>query len=182
MSQFFIDSTNDVPPPVVATSYVTDNGTAIPSGNILNVNQGESSDNNILGIATYADPDLSNNLRITLTNRIRGQGTTVNTGTSDVITFSLGSTPGSYSFEIRAAGYSSTGLATAYSMFFCIKTNGTIAAIPNTPDILFNEDSGLGASDFQPIASGNNLILRATGVAAMNINWAAVGLYTFALG
>lgn len=40
MSQFFQNSQSSPPPPTVATSYVTDNGTAVPAANILQVNGG----------------------------------------------------------------------------------------------------------------------------------------------
>jgi C1q domain len=38
MSQFFLNTDAGPTPPDIATSYVTDSGTAVPSGNILNVN------------------------------------------------------------------------------------------------------------------------------------------------
>ncbi len=41
MSQIIIPSSGGTPPPSVATSYVTDNGTAVPSLNILNVLGGD---------------------------------------------------------------------------------------------------------------------------------------------
>lgn len=41
MSQFYVSSSSGSLPPSVATSYVTDDGIAIPSGNILNVLGGD---------------------------------------------------------------------------------------------------------------------------------------------
>lgn len=62
MSQAGIISTTAGPvPPVVPTSFVTDNGTAIPAANIINVNGGT-------GVIVSANPNLSNNILITVQN------------------------------------------------------------------------------------------------------------------
>jgi hypothetical protein len=61
MSQFYVGVTAGSLPPSVPTSFVTDNGTAIPAANILNVNGGP-------GISTSANPNGSNNLLISLDN------------------------------------------------------------------------------------------------------------------
>lgn len=61
MSQVIKNLASGPVPPSVATSYVTDSGTAIPSANVLNVNGGN-------GITTSANPNGSNNLLITVIN------------------------------------------------------------------------------------------------------------------
>ena len=61
MSQFFIGVTAGALPPSVPTSFVLDVGTAIPSGNVLNVNGGP-------GIIVTANPTGSKNVLISLTN------------------------------------------------------------------------------------------------------------------
>lgn len=60
MSQIIKDLTAGPVPPTVATSYVTDSGTAVPAANILNVNGGD-------GIEVSANPNGSNNILISLT-------------------------------------------------------------------------------------------------------------------
>lgn len=45
MSQFYVGVASNALPPDVATSYVTDQGTAVPDGNILNVTSGFSGQN-----------------------------------------------------------------------------------------------------------------------------------------
>lgn len=60
MSQIIKSISDSVLPPDVATSYVTDDGTAIPDSHVLNVLGGT-------GIQTYVDPNLSNNVYIKVT-------------------------------------------------------------------------------------------------------------------
>ena len=46
-----------------------------------------------------------------------------------------------------------------------------------TPFIDNDEDAALVTADIDLIASGNNVILRATGVTGLTITYKAVGLY-----
>lgn len=55
MSQFYVGVSAGSLPPTVPTSFVTDNGTVIPSGNIINVNGGA-------GVQVIANPNGSNNM------------------------------------------------------------------------------------------------------------------------
>ncbi len=59
MSQIFKSSQSSPPPPTVATSFVTDDGTVNAAANIININGGP-------GIEVIADPNLSNNILISL--------------------------------------------------------------------------------------------------------------------
>lgn len=62
MSQITKTLTSGSPiPPIIPTSFVTDSGTAIPAANIINVNGGT-------GVTVSANPNLSNNIIITLSN------------------------------------------------------------------------------------------------------------------
>jgi hypothetical protein len=62
MSQITKTLTSGSPiPSIIPTSFVTDSGTSIPSANIINVNGGN-------GVTVSANPNLSNNIIITLDN------------------------------------------------------------------------------------------------------------------
>lgn len=60
MSQFFQGVTSGSLPPSVPTSFVTDSGTVVPSGNIVNINGGD-------GVEVIANPNGSNNMVINIT-------------------------------------------------------------------------------------------------------------------
>lgn len=179
MSEFHIISTSAPPPPTVATSFVTNDGTAIPALNILNVLGFDSTENNANGIVTRANPDLSNNLDIFVTNRLQGSGTTVSTGTADIITF-IPTVIGTYALEYRTAAYNSTSLLGAgYSFFGAIRFDGVNSTICDASDEIVNEEGAMSAVDLATIVSGSSIILRATGYLGQTINWSSVGLYTF---
>ena len=74
MSQIFKNLASGPVPPSVPTSFVTDNGTAIPALNILNVNGGP-------GVVVSANPNGSNNMLISI-NEVAENYTNVNFGMS----------------------------------------------------------------------------------------------------
>lgn len=179
MSQAGIINTGSGPvPPTVATSYVTDvNSPAIPAANVLNVLGNDTTVDDPDGIRTDGSSG-SNTLTVQLTNRLTGTGTSVNAATSDIITFSLGAIVASYRFNFDVIGRdTTTGDSVGYSVDGTAKTNGAAASLVATPFIDNDEDASLVTADMDLIASGNNIILRATGVAGQTITYKAVGLY-----
>ncbi len=165
-------------PPTVATSYVTDNGTAIPALNVLNVNGGSVTTDNVNGIETRANPNASNNLEIDLTNRLTGSGTSTNASVVSLITFSLAATAQSYRFNFDVVGReTTTGDTVGYSVDGTAKTNAAVASLVATPFIDNDEDASLITANIDLVVSGNNVILQATGVAGTTITYKAVGLY-----
>lgn len=179
MSQFFVGVTAGSLPPTVPTSFVTDDGTAIPAANILNVNALDSTENNNNGILTRANPDLSDNLEIVVTNRLQGSVTTVGLVTSPLITF----TPtviGTYTIECRISAYNTTSLlGSGYSLFGSARFDGVNSNLCGTVDRIVNEEGAMSSANATFTVSGADIVISAVGYAAQNISWNAVGLYTF---
>lgn len=180
MSQIYKPLTSGGPlPPSIPTSFVSDDGTAIPAANILNVIGVDSIENEDNGILTRANPNLSNNLEVVLTNRLQGSGTTVGTGTSDIITF-IPTVIGTYCIEYRIAAYNMTStIGAGYSLFGAIRFDGANSTICDTFDEINNEEGTMSSSDISVVVAGANVILRATGYLGQTINWSSVALYTF---
>ena len=180
MSQAGIINTSSGPvPPTVATTYVTDiNSPAIPAANILNVLGNDTTANNNNGIRTDGSSG-SNTLTVQLTNRLQGSTSTSGAVSSDIVTFTP-PTLGTYSIEYRIAAYNETSLLGAgYSLFGAIRFDGVNSNICDTFDEIVNEEGTMSNVDISVVISGADVILRATGYAAQDINWSAVGLYTF---
>ncbi len=175
--------------PAVATSFTTDTGTAVPAANILDVRAVDVQANNDNGIQTRGGVSTVagglNDLEIQLTNRIQGGLTTVGAGTSDLTLISFDAAPfsgtaGVYVFDFRVAAFeSATPSGGVYTLSGGLRTNGTTPVIIGADfDKIVHEDAALATADVNILVSGNNLIVRFTGVAALTIAWDIVGTYT----
>lgn len=179
MSQFFQGVTSGALPPVVPTSFVTDDGTAIPAANILNVNGVDSRENNVNGIVTRANPDLSDNLEIVVTNRLQGTLTTTDDTPTPIITFTP-TVVGTYTIETRIAAFNTTStLGSGYSLFGSARYNGVTSTLCGTADRIVNEETGMEDASATFTVSGANININAVGLPAATINWSAVSLYTY---
>ena len=180
MSQFYINPNAVPPPPVVATSYVTDDGTAIPLANVLNVNALDSNEDNVNGIVTRANPDLSNNLEIVLTNRVRGTITTTDATPTTLISLPLGATPGVYVIEGNLVAFNVTDTAGgSYSFAGAARTTGVAATEIATEDKSIFEEAAMATADFTYGVTGNNAFLEVQGIAGKTINWSGLFTYQF---
>lgn len=179
MSQIYKSLTSGPVPPAVPTSFVTDDGTSIPALNIENILGVDSTENNVNGILTRANPNLSNNLQIVITNRIQGVITTVGAVTSAIITF----TPtiiGTYAFECRVAAYNTTSLlGSGYSIFVAIRFDGVNSNLTGIADVIDNEEGAMSSANTTVTTAGANFLINGSGYLGQTINWSAVGLYTF---
>lgn len=161
--------------PTVATSYVTDSGTAIPALNVLNV---VTPGGGTTGIATSA---AGNTITITLTDTsISGTGQTIGAVTADVITFPLGAIPGTYTFDINVASFEPTTPAGAgYGIVASVRTTGAAAVLVPNQAIDELEEAALIAADAFVTVAANTMIVRVTGVAGLTVDWKATAEYVF---
>ena len=185
MSEFHINGSLIPPPPQVPTEFITQDGTAIPAANILNVvgnarpDLTEIPDNNN-GIKTYANPNGGNTLSIFLTNRRVDAASITGAGTVDLFTQDLGGAARVYNFQLYVAAFNaSTPAGAAYTIFGSVRTTGAAATLIVTQDIISDEEPALLGADFQLVAVGNTLIARATGVVGLTINFKALATYVF---
>lgn len=111
---------------------------------------------------------------LSTTGTLSGNTTTIGAVTGDVLTIPLGAIPSNYSFLINVSAFeSSTPAGAQYFIVASAKTDGATASLVGLPDPTINEDVALVAADCDLVVSGNNAIVRATGVALLTINWSA---------
>lgn len=182
MSQIAKLSTASGPtPPNVPTSFVTQNGTAVPASNVLIVNGVFSTENNSNGIISkggVAGTGTANEVDIVLTNRLQGTSATTGATTTPIITFSLGTTPATFVIDANIAAFNaSTPAGAGYSLFGTVRTNGTTAFLVGTPDKINNEDAAMVPCASDITVSGNNVIISGTGATGLSIDWLAVATY-----
>lgn len=159
MSQIFADVSAD---PAVATTYVTDDGNAVPVANILNVLGGD-------GVSTVGS---GNTVTIELDGTCDGSGTTVGATTVDLCTIDAGAVPGCYTLQVQVAGFdSATPSGASYVLTNGVRTTGAATVLTGTTDKTVNEEAAIAAANSDIVVSGNNIIIRATGVAGLTINW-----------
>jgi hypothetical protein len=179
VSQIYKSTSSGPVPPTVPTQFTADDATiAVPAGNNLNVLSRDTGQDNLNGIQTTADPNGSANLYIELTNRLTGTGTTIGASTVNLITFALDASPQAYLFNFEVVGFNSvTPAAAGFSTFTTVRTDGVTATVIDDTDSINHTDPVLTDVAVEMTSSGNTVILRATGVAGLTVNWSTVGLY-----
>ncbi len=169
--------------PTVPTSFVTQDGTAVPAANVLIINGVDSTENNVNGIITkggVAGTGTANEVDVVITNRLQGSANTVGAVTAPLATMNLGAVAGNYAFQVYVSGFMASAPAgTAYSILACIRTDGATATLVATSDETFVEDAALATSDIQVAVSGNSIVINAIGIAATTIRWNVVSTYVF---
>jgi hypothetical protein len=182
MSQIYKQVISGTLPPVVPTSFVTQNGTAIPAANVLIIDGASSTQNNANGIISkggVVGTGTSNEVDIVLTNRLVGSVTTAGLVTSAIVTY-IPTVIGTYAIEARVAAYNTTSsLGAGYSIFGTVRFDGVNSNLCGTPDRIVNEEGAMSAANVTMTVSGANILINGVGYAANNINWNVVGLYTF---
>lgn len=164
--------------PSIASNYVTDDGTAIPVANTLNIIGGETSIDNDNGIQTAATPHGGDTVTIELTNRITAAVTTTDASDVDALIFDCGTTKATYAFSGTVVGYNTTVPGSFVTDFnFAARTDGTIVNeyagnFSNT----FIEASMSSAAVF--IAQGGtDVVIQVRGIVAQDIDWSILMEY-----
>lgn len=161
-------------PPTVATSYVTDSGTAVPALNILNVLATDSTANNANGILTTGS---GNTVTVVLTNRAYGTATTVDATSTAAITMDAGATPGVYTVDVKIAGFTAAGvgapLGVGYTITAAIRTTGVATTLIQNQQADQFEEGALSPGLGNITVSANDIVVSVTGVAGYTINWVA---------
>jgi hypothetical protein len=180
MSQIYKSLASGPVPPSVPTQFTTDDGSiAIPVANNLNVLSVEVTDNNLNGIQTRANPNLSDFLYVELTNRLLGGASTNDGSTHTIITFPLGSTPAVFSFDGFISGLNTTNPSGA-SFFYSagVRTDGITATEPGVEFTNAFLETGMSLASVGATTSGNNLLITVTGIPGNNITWLAQATYS----
>lgn len=180
MSQLYKSLASGPVPPSVPTSFVTDvNSPAIPAANVLNVIGGDTATNNDNGIQTDGSSG-SNTLTVQLTNRMTALASTTDATPTVILTFPLSATPGVYYLEGDLVAFDITDTSgAAYSFSSAVRSTGAAATEIGTEFKDLFEEPSISAADFSISASGNNVIVTVTGIAAKTIDWNCFLMYRF---
>lgn len=184
MSQIIVPMTSGNVPPNIPTSFATQDGTAVPSANVLIVNAFDSTENNSNGIITkggIVGTGTSNEVDVILTNRVTGTATTTDGITPvNVFTFQLGVTPGAYVFTSKLTVFNLTdSLSAGYSSQASVVTNGIAGTLIDTGNFFTSEEAGMETLDLENSVTGNTLQLNVTGLAGKTIHYVALTDFIF---
>jgi hypothetical protein len=115
-----------------------------------------------------------NTITFTLDGYVKGSGQTIGAVTADLITIPMGAVAGVKTVEAKVLGFESTTPAgCGYDVLAVVRTTGAAAALVGVTSRYVAEEAALVGCDADIVVAGNNLIVRATGVAALTVNWKA---------
>lgn len=189
MSQFFQGVTAGALPPTVPTSFTTDNGTAIPLLNVIDVRAVDETtafttgnSNNVNGIVVIGgavQTGASNRIQVELTNRFHGSVTTSDGlgQTRTVATCPMPLSPAIYTFTGVVNGFNTTD-PTAGSVTFVVsfRTTGGVPILLTGNDFIYQDDAAFVGSALL-LATLGVLTISVTGQAGKTTNWVCVGEY-----
>lgn len=179
MSQFFVDTTVNPPPPVipgnVAETYICDVGSAVPALNILNVVTPGAGTQGVLTTGS------GSTITISVTGSgLTGSTTTIGAVTGNVITVSLGAIPGTYTFDVKISGFDKTTPAAAgFTIVGAVRTTGAAAVLLSGQAVDVFTDATTTTCTGTLIVSANTAIFQVLGTAGQTIDWVGEGEYIF---
>lgn len=180
MSQYYRKTVNSSGlPDDVPEQFTADDATVgVPVSNNYNILSRDTTESNVNGIQTTVDANGSANHYLELTNRFYGTASVTGAVTGDIITYDLGASAAVYRIYFEVAGKDdSTDDGVGYTVRGTIKTDGAAATLIDEPYIDSDEDTSLEDASIDFVASGNNVVLQATGVAGQTIDYKAYGYY-----
>lgn len=169
MSQIYKNASSGPPPPGSVTDLQGDDLVIVPpngAGIIKTL-----ADPLAPGIVTRGNAGTNTEFFGLLQPTVCGTGQTVNTGTADLVTLALGASPATYTLSANIAGKAATQAGVGGTLFGVVRTNGVTATIININAPIIESDLVLVGASFTYVASGGNVILRATGSLGTVINW-----------
>lgn len=178
MSQIYARATSAEP--AIPTSFITDDGTAIPVANELEIKARDTSENNDNGIQTVADPNNGKTVYVELTNRQTTLTTTTDASETNLSVFALGATPGVYFFWGNVQCFNTTdSLGSGYGFEAAIRTDGA-AATEISIEVTNNfEEVGMEDVYIEVTKNVNSFVLNGFGLAGKTIKWNTVFEYRF---
>jgi len=172
VSQIYKSLVSGPVPPAVPTSFPTDNGTAVPVANVLNVLTNDTVSNFDNGIT---DTGSGNTITIFNTNRQTGTVTTTDDTVTTIITFVMDATPGTYYVYGNIQAYDiTTPSSAAYSFSGGYRSDGVSGTELGTEFHDTFQDFILNTSDITLTTSGNNILVQVQGVIGLTIHWNAL--------
>ena len=123
----------------------------------------------------------SNSITINQDNVEFGTAQTIGAVTADIITVACGATPGSYQVQSQVSAFeSSTPAGGGFRLVNGVRTTGAASILTGTTDNTINREVAIAASNADIVVSGNNIIVRVTGVIGLTMQWTAKLQYVFA--
>lgn len=168
MSQIYSKATSSEP--AIPTSFTTDKqenfaydsgaGSAVPKNNVLQL----YGDNGIETVTNDTDTDVVH-IRFS-----QGYATTTNVQTQTLLTITL-RTNTAFTINIIVNGFSDANDVAGGSLTTTLKNVAGVASIVGENDFILDSDTSLNGAKASLEASGDQVLLKVTGVAATVIQW-----------